>query len=130
MLGKAGDIRHLMMGGLVINAKVVNTRRAEVQSMVKALVEASDLLKRSPEEGLSIIARHTGTSKAELESTLKGLHVFTLQENQEAFKKGGILHQGGKEIIDFFYQKGVLIKIPDLNQVIDGQFINTIGAKP
>jgi hypothetical protein len=46
------------------------------------------------------------------------------------FKKDGRLFEGGQEIIDFFYQKGVLIKIPDLNKVIEGQFINATGNEP
>ncbi len=130
MLGKAGDIRHLMMGGLAVNAKVVNTRRKEVQSVIKALVEAADWLKSFPSEGFGIIAKYAGISKEELETSIKRLHVLALPENQEMLKKGGPLFEGGKEIIDFFYQKGVLVKIPDLNTVIDGQFIQTIGDKP
>jgi len=45
-------------------------------------------------------------------------------------KKGGPLFEGGKEIIDFFYQKGVLVKIPDLNAVIDDQFVAAAGKQP
>jgi NitT/TauT family transport system substrate-binding protein len=130
VLAKAGEIPHLMTEVLVINAKVVSTRHEEVKKVVSALVESMSLLKRSPEEGLSIISKHTGIPKTELESTFKGLHVFTLQENQEAFKMGGILHQGGQEIIDFFEQKGVLVKIPDLNQVVDGEFVMAIKQQP
>jgi NitT/TauT family transport system substrate-binding protein len=130
MLGQAGDIRHLMMGGLVVNAKVVNTRREEVQGVVKALVEAADWLQHFPKEGFSIIAKYAGISKEELETSIKRLHVLTLPENQDMLKKGGPLFEGGKEIIDFFYQKGVLVKIPDLNTVIDGQFVAAIGKQP
>jgi len=129
-LGKAGDIPQLMIEGLVVNAQVVNTRHEELQKVVNALVEAMDFLQHSPEEGLNIIAKHTGTSLATLETGLKGLHIFSLQENRDVFKKDGRLFEGGQEIIDFFYQKGVLIKIPDLNKVIDGQFINATGNEP
>ncbi len=130
MIGKAGDIRHLMIDGLAVNAEVVKTRRQEVQGLINALVEAMDWLTRSPEEGLEIVAKHTNILKAELETTFKRVHVFTLAENQEVFKTGGPLFEGGKEIIDFFYQKGVLVKIPDLNTVIDGQFVAAIGKQP
>jgi len=130
MLGKASDIRHLMMGGLAVNAKVVDTRRAEVQAIVKALVEASDWLKHFPEEGFSIIAKYAGTSKTELEASVKRLHVLTLAENQEVFKQDGSLFKGGEEIIDFFQQKGVLVKIPDINTIIDGQFVAAIEKQP
>jgi NitT/TauT family transport system substrate-binding protein len=130
MMGKAGDIRHLMIDGLAVNAEVIKTRRQEVQGLINALVEAMAWLTRSPEEGLEIVARHTHILKAELETTFKRVHVFTLAENQEVFKADGALFKGGQEIIDFFYQKGVLVKLPDLNAVIDDQFINTRGDKP
>jgi NitT/TauT family transport system substrate-binding protein len=129
-LGKAGDISQLMIEGLVVNAKVANTRREELQKVVNALVEAMDFLQHSPEEGLNIIAKHTGTSFAELEASFKRLHVFGLQENRDVFKKDGRLFKGGQEIIDFFYQKGVLVKIPDLNEVIDGQFVTATAKHP
>lgn len=129
-LGKAGDIRQLMMGGLAVNAKIVNSRREEVQGVVKALVEAADWLKSSPSEGFGIIAKYAGISKEELETSFRRLHVFTLSEDQEMLKKGSPLFEGGKEIIDFFYQKGVIVKIPDLNTVIDGQFVAAIGKQP
>jgi NitT/TauT family transport system substrate-binding protein len=130
ILGKAGSIPHLMMGGLVANAKVVATRREELQKVVKALVEATEWLKHSPDEGFEIVAKYANNPKSEIETTFNGLHIFTLQENQEIFKKGSNLFKGGQEIIDFFYQKGVLIKIPDLNQIIDAQFVNAVGTKP
>jgi NitT/TauT family transport system substrate-binding protein len=130
ILGKAGDIRQLMIGGLAVNAKVVNTRTEEVQSVVKALVEAATFLKNSPSEGFGISAKYAGISKEELEASFKRLHAFTLSENHDLFKKGSPLFEGGQEIIDFFYQKSVLVKIPDLNTVIDDQFIKARGDKP
>lgn len=75
ILGKAGEIPHLMVDGLMVKAAVVKTRPADVQGLVKALAK------------------------------------------------------GGQEIIDFFYQKGVLVTIPDLNTIIDDQFIKTRGDK-
>jgi NitT/TauT family transport system substrate-binding protein len=130
ILGVAGDIPQLVTEGLVVNANVVNTRHEEVQNMVKALVEAMDFLQHSPEAGLRIIAKHNSISEAELALVLKGVHVLNLKGNQEAFKPDGILLKGGKEIADFLHQKGVLLNAPDLNKIMDGQFVNAIGNKP
>jgi NitT/TauT family transport system substrate-binding protein len=130
ILGVAGDIPQLVTEGLVVNANVVDTRHEEVQNMVKALVEAMDFLQHSPEEGLRIIAKHNSISEAELALILKGVHVLNLKGNQEAFKPDGILLKGGKEIADFLHQKGVLLNLPDLNKIMDGQFINAIGNEP
>jgi NitT/TauT family transport system substrate-binding protein len=130
ILGKAGEIPQLMVDVWTVNAKVVDTRRKDVQGVINALVEAADWFQHFPAEGFGIIAKHSSILKAELEATFKGLHAFTLPENQEVFKSGGSLFQGGWEISEFFHQKGTLIKVPDLNTIIDGQFIKTIGDKP
>lgn len=127
LLGTAGEIPHLMVEGLAVNAQVVETRREDVQKVISALAEAIDLLRNSPEEGLRIIAKHTGTPQTELASALKGLHVFTRQENQEIFKEGGLLFKGGREIVDFFYEKGVLVKIPQIDNVVESQFVTALG---
>ena len=126
ILGVAGDIPHLVTEGLVVSANAVNTRHEELQKMVKALVEAMDFLQHSPEEGLRIIAKQSNDSEAELALTLRGVQVLNLKENQEAFKVEGILFKVGKEIGDFLHQKGVLLNPPDLNKIIDGQFVNAL----
>lgn len=122
----AGNIPHLMVEGLVVNGCVVTTRSADVQKVVKALAEAIDWFQHFPEEGFRIIAKHNGATAAELATILKRMRVFTLEENREAFKHTGILFKGGKEISDFFHQKGTLFNPPDLDTLIDGQFINNL----
>lgn len=127
ILGIAGEVPHLLVEGLAVNAHVVNTRREDVQKMVEALVEAMTWLQQFPEEGLHILAQHSHVPETELAAILKGVHVLSLAENQDAFKQKGILLKGGKEIMDFFGKNGTLLHSPDLNQVIEGQFINAIG---
>jgi hypothetical protein len=46
------------------------------------------------------------------------------------FKKDGLLFKGGQEIIDFYYQKGALIKIPNLTQMVDDQFVTATAKHP
>lgn len=122
MVGKAGDVPHLMIEGLVVNADVIKARPQQVQGVVNALAEAMNFLQRHPDEGLEIIARNVGLSKPELEVTFRRIHVLTPAENPQLFTTDSHLFRGGQEIIDFFYQKGMLVKIPELQESIDGQF--------
>ena len=125
VLEKAGNIAHLMLEGLIVTPEIIKSRHEEVQKLVKALAEAVEWLQRSPKESLDIIAQHTDVPRIELENTLKGLHLLTLSETRESFKRDGYLFRGGQEIVDFFYQKGVLIKLPNLNLIIDDQFVKS-----
>lgn len=122
MVGKAGDVHHLMIEGLTVNTEVIKTRPQQVQGVVSALAEAMNFLRQHPDEGLEIIARNVGLSKPELETTFRRIHVLTPAENPQLFTADSHLFKGGREIIDFFYQKGMLVKIPDLQECIDGQF--------
>ncbi|MEK7991680.1 MAG: ABC transporter substrate-binding protein [Thiotrichaceae bacterium] len=130
VIEKAGKIPYSIMDGWVVSTETIKTRKKEVQAVINALAEATDLLAQSPEESLSIMAKYMSVPKEELEIIYQGLHIFTSQENQEAFKSDGLLLKGGKEIVDFFYQKGGLIKIPDLNTIVDDQFIVPIKNNP
>ncbi len=130
ILGTVGDVYHLMIEGLVVNAEVVKTRRTEVQGVVKALTEAMDWWQRFPEAGFRIIAKYDGTSKPEeLATIVKGVHILTLAENRDAFKPNGSLFKGGQEITEFFLQRGTLFKPLELNTIFDDQFVNVSEDK-
>lgn len=126
VLATGEDVPHLMLDTLIFKASVVKNRPQAIQRIVNALVEAMDILQHSPEESIDIIAKFSTISKTDIHTILEKVHLLTLQENEEMFKEGGDLFKGGQEIIDFFYSKGVLVKIPDLKQVIDGQFVENI----
>jgi NitT/TauT family transport system substrate-binding protein len=122
VIEKAGKLPYLILDGWVVRADIIEAHPKEVQAVVNALAEATNLLARSPEESVPMMA--------EPMSIYHELHIFTLQENKEAFKSDGLVVKGGKEIVDFFYQKGVLVKLPDLNNVIDGQFAAAAKIQP
>lgn len=126
VLAKAEEISHLMVDTFVVRAEIAKERKEEIQGVVSALAEAIEFLNRSPEEGFTIIAQFANVPKTDLKSIYSGLHVLSVGENKALFKAEGNLFKGGREIIDFFYSKGALVRIPDLKQVINGQFVKNI----
>jgi NitT/TauT family transport system substrate-binding protein len=130
IIGKAGDIAHLITSGLVFNTAVIKQRHAEVQGVVNALVEGMTWLQTHPQEGFNIVAKFAAISPNELQTGFNRLHIYTWRENKEILKPQGILFAAGREIIDFFYQKGMLVKIPDLTLMIDNRFIEAVKEKP
>ena len=130
ILARSDKVLNLMAEGFVVTAEIAKTRHQEVQKIVNALSEAIDWLRHSPDQGVNIMAKQGNVSVTELADTARNLRMLTLAENQEVFKQNGSLFEGGQKIIDFFYQKGVLIKIPDLNEIIDDQFVATTAKHP
>lgn len=127
VVANTDSILYLMAEGFAANAQVVQEHPQEIQKLVAALVETIAWWQRFPEESIRIIAKVSGVSEAELQETAHHLRVLNLAENKKLFEPSSTLFKGSKEIGDFLYQKGVLSKIPDLNTIIDAQFINAIS---
>ncbi len=127
VVANTDSILYLMAEGFAANAQVVQEHPQEIQKLVAALIETIAWWQRFPEESIRIIAKVGGVSEAELQETAHHLRVLNLAENKKLFEPSSTLFKGGKEIGDFLYQKGVLSKIPDLNTIIDAQFINAIS---
>ena len=130
ILARSDKVLNLMAEGFVVTADIAKTRHQEVQKIINALSEAIAWLRHSPDQGVNIMAKQGNVSVTELADTARNLRMLTLAENREVFKQNGSLFEGGQKIIDFFYQKGVLIKIPDLNGVIDDQFVAATAKHP
>lgn len=130
IIGKAGDIPNLMIEGLAVSSETLKNRPQDIQHLVDALIEAMTWFVQFPEQGTEIIARYTNVPKEELITTFKRLHIFNYQDNQMLFQKDSPLFQGGKETIDFFSQRGLLLSTPDLNEVIIPQFIQFARTHP
>lgn len=125
ILARSEKVIYLMSEGFIVNAKVAAERRQEVQAIIDALSETVEWWRHAPEQGIKIMAKRGGVSETELADTARNLKVLTAAQNKPLFEPNGTLLKGGREIVDFFYQKGVLSKIPELNKVIDGQFVAT-----
>jgi NitT/TauT family transport system substrate-binding protein len=130
ILAKAGELPHSFVEVLIFHAQVVEKRRDDIQKFTNALVEALAFLREHPSEACRIMAKFSSVSKTELEEILNAIKVFSLEDNKQLFKPQGPLYESGQEIIDFFYKKGGIVKIPNLKQMIDGQFVENIGDKP
>lgn len=126
IIGKAGNIPNLMIEGLTVNHETIKNRPQDIKKLVDALTEAMAWFIQFPEQGIDIIAKQTHVSKEELDSSFKRLHIFTPQDNQLLFQPGSTMFQGGAEIIEFFSQSGLLFSTPNLNAVIDPQFVQSI----
>lgn len=132
ILAKGGDFPFLITDGLAFRAEVVTKRTQEVQGVVRALVEARAFLQAYPHKGFPILAKGMGVSRNEAEVKYQKLsHPLSLAENLTAFKPaGGTLFVIGQQIIEFFFQKGTLITLPDIHTIVDGQFVVAIEKKP
>lgn len=126
ILGKAGDVPGVVLDVLSFHTDTIEQRPEDVQAVVNALVEAYQFVQTHYDEAISIMAKAEGISEAEMSQGVQQLHLLPLEENIAAMQANGTMFQSGQITIDFFMQKGQFIIQPDLNAVINAQFIQAV----
>jgi len=130
VLASAGDIPGIITSTLNFRTEVIKQRPQDIQAVVNAFIEARHFLETNPEEAIAIMAQAEGVSKDEMAQGVKNVHILTLDENIAAIQPDGVLHNSGEMIIDFFSKKGQFPTLPDLNTVINTQFILAAESSP
>ncbi|MBI2629495.1 ABC transporter substrate-binding protein [Candidatus Pacearchaeota archaeon] len=127
-LGKAGDIPGIIVDGLFFNSMFVEENPEKVKAIVKSLVEAKEFQKTNREEALNIMAKAENFTNEELASGLSGIYQPSLAENIRAMSKSpeGELYSSGKFISEFYFNRGQINKLTNLDDIIDSQFITSI----
>ncbi|MEO0409685.1 MAG: aliphatic sulfonates ABC transporter substrate-binding protein, partial [Cyanobacteria bacterium P01_A01_bin.135] len=73
-----------------------------------------------------IMAKRASVESEDFDTYLKGTRFFTLEENLEAFEDGDDMTAmpfAAKEMADFMVGVGFIPEAPDLNAVLDNQFV-------
>jgi NitT/TauT family transport system substrate-binding protein len=129
MLGKAGDMPGIITDVLAFKTEVVEKRSEEIQKVVKSLLEVREFLYAHPDEALPMMAKALNMSKAEMKIGIQGSYHPNLAEHITALQMGGNLFNVGQQIMDFYLEKGQLPQLVDLNQVINGQFVQALSEE-
>jgi len=115
---------------LVFNARVIKKRPDEIKAIVKSLLEARDFLYAHKEEAIKIMAKNEDMSEAEMQEGVSGVHHPDLKENIRAMQKSDetySLFGSGKIIADFYLKRGQLLRLPNLDKIIEPRFVEELG---
>ena len=129
ILAQAGDFPGIITDTLFVDAKTATQRPAEVQAVIRALLEAKHYLADHPEESLAIMAKATDMSVDEMASGLREIRQTSLPDNRTAFTRSEdpySLARISTFIVHFLLQRGELQRSPNLADLIDGRFIRAI----
>lgn len=78
------------------------------------------------------MAERAGISVEELEDLLGGTRMFTLEDNLEAFRDGeGMQYMSSAAVgmADFMVKVGFIPEAPDLEPILDDQFVQAYAAE-
>lgn len=127
ILGQSDELPGFITDTLLLSKKVVQKHPEDVKRVIRALLDAKDFMETHEEEGLTILAKTLSVSKAEVKTGLEGIHLLSLKENVDIMQPGSSLFTSGQEIARFLSDKGLIVKSPDLNSIINKQFIQEIS---
>lgn len=127
-LAKAGDIPGVISDVLAFNAKIIKERPDDIKRIIKSLVEAKAYVFSNKDEAMKIMAKAEDMSVEEMEGGFNDVRHLDLKENVEAMgKKAAVsLHNFGEGIADFYFKRGQLSKMPNIDEVIEPRFVNEL----
>lgn len=113
---------------LVFNSEIIKKRPNDVKAIIKSLSEARDYRLSNLNESISIMARGENMTNEEMKSGLAGLDTFSLEDNYKLMTSSDYpsLHSSGKFVSKFYINIGQLYKMPDLDELLDPEFVQEI----
>ena len=119
----------LIMDAATFHASVVAARPNDILAFNTAWFEAVEFWENNPAEAAQMIAKHTDLKPEEVSS--EGLKIFSVADNKAAFLRNQELtsvYSSAHAYIDLFVATGQLSVIPDLEELFDSSFIESLDT--
>lgn len=114
---------------LVVNPSLIQDRPDDVQALVKTWFDTVEWIRTNRDQAIAIMAKRAGVSPADYATYDAGTTIFTLEDNLEAFTPGSTdahLDYQGRKITDFLLQTKLIDTKPDLEGLLDDQFVKAM----
>jgi NitT/TauT family transport system substrate-binding protein len=111
---------------LVVTQKLINEQPEQVQALVNTWFATLEFLEKNPDKADEIMAKRADISVEEFQQFKEGTKIFTIEENLEAFSPGNSMKHmpfAAEKMTKFMLDVGFIEKAPDLNKVLDDQFV-------
>jgi NitT/TauT family transport system substrate-binding protein len=111
---------------LVVTQTLVDEQPEVVQALVNTWFDILAFIDENQERAYEIMANRASVSAEDFEKYLEGTRFFTLEDNLEAFSPGdSMVHMpyAAQEMSDFMVEVGFIPEAPDLEAVLDDQFV-------
>lgn len=111
---------------LVVTQTLIDNDPEVVQALVNTWFDILAFIDENPERANEIMANRASVSSDDFEKYLEGTRFFTLEDNLEAFSPGdSMVHMpyAAEEMANFMVEVGFIPAAPDLDAVLDEQFV-------
>ncbi|PZV16734.1 MAG: aliphatic sulfonates ABC transporter substrate-binding protein [Leptolyngbya sp.] len=118
---------------LVVSQKLIDSRPDQVQALVNTWFDILAFIETNPDQANAIMAKRASVSDTEFGKYTKGTKIFTLDENLEAFSAGGddmkYMPYASQKMAEFMVGVGFIPEAPDLEAILDDQFVKAYAAE-
>ncbi|MBF0406412.1 MAG: ABC transporter substrate-binding protein [Candidatus Riflebacteria bacterium] len=136
VLAEAGDQPGIVTDVLFFSKKALDERSAEIQGVVKSLIEARNYVDNNREESIKLMAPKMEMTVEEVVSGLEGSHLIDLHENLEIMTETATPTAGkpslfytATKMVDFYLKHGQLSQAPDVRDFMEAKFIKELINK-
>ena len=112
---------------LVVTQILIDEQPEVVQALVNTWFDILAFIDDNQERAYEIMADRASVSAEDFERYLEGTRFFTLEDNLEAFAPGdSMVHMpfAAEEMASFMVEVGFIPEAPDLEAVLDDQFVS------
>jgi NitT/TauT family transport system substrate-binding protein len=131
VLFAAGSIPGVITDVLAFRTDVIEHRAQDIQAIVKSIIEAQRYYFNNKEESLKIMSSKTGIGISEIRNGLDSVTLPSLKENFDIAMNNKSnstisLFSSGKNIAEFFLERGQISEYFNFDTIIDPTFVNIL----
>ena len=118
------DADGLILDGFMFSGETLRTRPTAVRRFLRAWFRAAEHWQAHPLEDDQLIAKRLAAAPDSVNRT--GIHLLTLPEEHEVFVRGPTNRSARhvvQQFVDYFLSRGTISGAPDLDQLLDPQFL-------
>jgi NitT/TauT family transport system substrate-binding protein len=131
ILSTGADIPGIITSVLAFHSDIVKQRPLDVQNIIKSMGEAKADFDKNKEQDVAIMSQKSGLSKEKIIEGINSVKLLGLETNRQfSLNKNSTqttsLYTLGNDIAKFYAERGVISEYPNMNDLIDPEFINTL----
>ena len=118
-----GEVVDVLIG----SESLLTTHATQLQVLIQGWFRALDYIKKNPEDAARRMARRQGVTPEQFLSSLKGLQIVTLEENQKLLgKTNSVLLKGTQRLSQFLVENKILKQDVDPNPLLDDRLVRDV----
>jgi NitT/TauT family transport system substrate-binding protein len=116
---------------IAFHSDIVHQRPQDIQNIVKSMAEAKADYNKNKEQDISIMAARSGLNREQINEGINNVNLLDLGSNvQNSMNKTSInltsMYVSGNNIAKFYSERGVISEYPNIDDLVDPQFVNTL----